>query len=428
MKAPRGELSFADAVLLTAGSMIGAGIFIAPNLVARQIGSGPWMMAAWAGGGLLSLLGALVFAELGAMFPATGGQYVYLREAFGKLPAFLFGWSCLLTIYSAAIAWMAVSFAIWLGQFADLSEAETRAAAMALIAVSVVVNTLGLKLGARAQDGLTALKLIALAGITFVCLLAPARAVSVEPAPGAAAFGVALIGCLLSFDGWSNAGLMAGEMRDAQKNLPRALVAGVALVLVAYLAANLAYLNVMTPAEIGAAERVAAQAMERAAGPGGGRLVAGAILLSSMGVCLAWMISAPRLYYAMARDGCFFAACGRLHPRYGTPANAICLQGVVAAALAATGAYQALASFAMFAAWCFYVLATLGLFRLRRTRPELARPYRVPGYPLTPALFLLAALAFVFNTLKETPRPALLALSLMLAGIPAFRYWSRNHG
>jgi APA family basic amino acid/polyamine antiporter len=433
------ELGVLDAFLLIAGSIIGAGVFIAPNLVAQRLDSGPWILAAWAGGGVLSLLGALVFAELCAMFPAAGGQYVYLREAFGTRTAFLFGWSSLLVIYSAAIAWMAVSFSIWLGQFVQLSETGQKVASLGLIAGACVLNARGVRSSARMQDGLTLLKLVSLAAVVVMAFGASGATTQLAAAPltasplttspvSLAGFGLALIGCLLSYDGWSNAGLMAGEMRHPQRDLPRALVAGVALVMTVYLLANAAYLRLLTPGEIAAADRVAAVAMERVAGPPGGRLVAFAIVLSSAGVCFAWLLSAPRLYYAMARDGCFFPAFGRLHPAHGTPANAIALQGVVAGVLALTGSYQTLAAYAMFSAWFFYALTTAGLFRLRVRRPDLHRPFRAPGYPWLPALFLLAAAGFLGNTLVENPRPALIAVALMLAGVPAYRFWSKSNG
>lgn len=424
------ELGVFDALLLIAGSIIGAGVFIAPNLVAQRLDSGPWILLAWGGGGLLSLLGALVFAELGAMFPSTGGQYVYLREAFGPGAAFLFGWTGLVVIYSAAIAWMAVSFSIWLGQFLPLTPLAQKACSVALIALCCLLHTAGLRAGARTQDALTLLKLLSLAVVIAAAYFAPAAAPAVSgPAPvQAGAFGLALIGCLLSYDGWSNAGLMAGEMRHPQRDLPRALAGGVALVAAVYLAANAAYLRLMSPAEMAAAGRVAALAMERAAGPAGARLVAAAIVLSSAGVCLAWLLSAPRLYFAMARDRCFFPLFGRLQPRTGVPAAAIFLQGAVAALLVLTGTYQTLAAYAMFSAWLFYAVTTAGLLRLRRTRPDAPRPFCVPGYPWTPILFLLASAAFLVNTLIESPEPAAAALLLTLAGLPVYRFWSKSHG
>jgi len=238
------------------------------------------------------------------------------------------------------------------------------------------------------------------------------------------AFGLAMVGCLLSYDGWIAVSFVAGEVRDPQRTLPRAILVGVAAATLAYVAANFAYLQLLTPVEMAASQRVGALATERALGPAGGAFFATLVLFSIAGAMNGWLLSPPRIYYAMAKDGVFFHALAEVHPRYLTPGRAILLQGAWAALIATTGAYQALGAYAMFAAWLFYGLAVVGLIVLRRTQPGRPRPYKLWGYPWTALLFALAAFGFVVNTLVEAPVPSLSALGLIAAGLPV--YWFRR--
>ncbi len=423
----RRQLGLSDATLLVVGTIIGSGIFVAPNLVARQLDSAPWILAAWIAGGVVTLFGALAFAELGAMFPSTGGQYVYLREAWGPAVAFLNGWTSFIVIFSGALAWMAVSFSAYLGEFVRMPHWGAKAAAVGLIALVTTLNYRGLRTGANVQDVLTVLKLVGLAVIVAAALLTPAAAGAAVHAPVRfGAFGLAMIACLLSYDGWVAVGLVAGEIREPQKTIPRALFLGVGMVVAAYVAANVAYLRLLSPAEMAAAERVGALSAARAMGPAGGAFLAGLILLSVAGACNGWMMSTPRIYFAMARDGLFFQRFGEVHARFGTPARAILFQGAWSALLAVTGTYETLAAYAMFATWIFYGVSVLGVVRLRRTRPQAERPYRMWGYPVTPLLFAAAACGFVINTLIEAPGPAFTGLFLIAAGLPAYFFWHRR--
>jgi APA family basic amino acid/polyamine antiporter len=425
----RRELRFWDAAALVTGTMIGSGIFLVPNLVTGQIASPVWILAVWAFSGVLTLAGGLAFAELGAMFPATGGQYVYLREAYGPGAAFLCGWSSLLVIYAGAVAWMAMSFALYLGHFVPLSAAGHRAVAIALIAGLTAVNYRGLTPGRRTQNALTFFKLGGLATVIVVPWLAPAVTQVPAPPPSVPAFGIAMVACLLTYDGWVALGYVAGEVERPQHTIPRALGAGIGFVMLAYLAANVSYLRVMTVGEIAASPRVAADALARVTGTAGGGLVALAVCLSVAGAVNGFVLAPPRQYFAMARDGLFFARFGEPHQRFGTPHRAILLQGAGAVATLLTGTYETLGSFAMLAAWLFYGLAVGALVVLRRTRPDQPRPYRMPGYPWSAALFLLGAAGFIGNTVRETPRPALACLALMAAGLPAYAYWKHQaHG
>jgi len=418
------QLGLLDGVAVVAGTIIGAGIFLVPNLVAQRLPSDGWILAVWIFSGLLSFFGALACAELGAMMPSTGGHYVWLREIYGPLAAFVCGWTNFVVIMSGAVAWLAVSFAVYLGYFLPMSPATTRLSAVALIAVLTAVNYRGVQAGAAVQKFFTLLKVLGLAVLIGAAFLfgnreAADSTASFDPAM-LSQFGAAMIACLLTYDGWIALAMVAGEVREPQRTLPRALALGLGLCVAIYLLANAAYLHVLSPAEIAAAPRVGAAAAERSLGSAGAALVSGTILLSIIGGANGWMLTAPRLYFAQARDGLLFDRFARVHPRFGTPAQAVLLQGVWAAALVLTGSYTALAAYAMFAAWLFYGLTVLGVVILRRRDPDRPRPFRLWGSPITPLLFCAVAFGFVINTLITTPGPALAGAGLIAAGIPIY--------
>jgi basic amino acid/polyamine antiporter, APA family len=422
----RRELRLTDATSLVIGTVIGSGIFVAPNLVARHIASPAWILAVWAFTGILTIFGGLAFAELGAMMPATGGQYVYLREAYGPVIAFLSGWAALLVIYTGALAWQSVTFAVVLNYFVHLTPLASKVVSVTILAAMIAVNYVGLRAAAGVQNALTLTKLGGLVTVICAAWLAPhAPAAPPAGAPGLAGFGMAMIGCLLTYDGWVALGFVAGEVQEPQRNLPRALLLGVGCVLLLYVLANAAYLWVMTPAEIGAADRVAAQMMERSVGPAGGAIVALAILFSVSGAMNGFMLAPPRIYYAMARDGVFFRRLGEAHPRFLTPHRAILLQGLWAILLVVTGTYESLPAFAMFMTWTFYGLSVAGVIVLRRRRPDALRPYRMWGYPWTALLFVGVAGGFALNTIVQSPKPAGAALLLALAGLPVYFFWRK---
>ncbi len=421
------RLGLLDAVSIVVGVVIGAGIFLTPNEAAKALHTPGAILAAWIFAGLLSLCGALALAELGAMIPATGGAYVFLREAYGPGTAFLCGWSSFFVCHSAAIAWLGVSFSRYLGHFVNLSPMAAKAVGVGLLAVLASVNYRGVILGAAVQKSFAAIKVIGLIVLIGSAAFAPRaqNAPSGEPFEWSG-FGVALIACLLCYDGWTTVSSVAGEIRDPKRNVLRALTIGVSIVIVAYVTANWAYLRVLTLPELAASERVAADAGVRTMGSFGGALVSVTILLSIVGSLNGWLLTQPRLYFAQARDGLFFRRFTEVHSRFHTPSFSILMLFAWSAVLVLTGSFQVLISYAMFSIWTFYVFTVVGVIVLRVRQPKRERPYRMWGYPVTPALFALVAIWFLVNTAIERPGPSLTALGIILAGIPAYWFWRKS--
>jgi APA family basic amino acid/polyamine antiporter len=425
------SLGLLDSAAIVVGTIIGSGIFVVPNLVARSLPSEPWIIAVWVFTGALSFFGALAYAELGAMIPATGGQYVFLREAYGPLFGFLCGWTNLFVVISAAIAWLSITFATYVGYFVPMTPLVSKAVAVGLIAAVTLVNYRGVKLGAGVQKTFTLIKVLGLAVLMGAAFLGVGRHATIAgelPGSGAvtpSGFGVAMIACLLSYDGWVALSYVAGEVKDPKRNLPLALALGLALATGIYVLANVAYLRVLTVAEIAATPRVGELVAERTMGPAGGAFVSIAILLSIVGAINGWAMTAPRIYFAQARDGLFFRRFGAVHPRFQTPHLSILMFGAWSALLAITGTYETLAAYAMYAAWVFYGLTSLGVVALRRAQPLRARPYRMTGYPVTLVAFAAVALGFVVNTFVATPVPAMVGTLLIAAGVPVYFVWKR---
>jgi APA family basic amino acid/polyamine antiporter len=427
------RLGLLDSAAIVVGTIIGSGIFVVPNLVARSLPSEPWILAAWVFTGVLSFFGALAYAELGAMMPATGGQYVFLREAYGPLFGFLCGWTNFFIVISAAIAWLSITFATHVAYFVPLTPLNSKAIAVALIASVTLLNYRGVAVGAAVQKTFTVMKVLGLAVLVGAAFLGArhhaAPAAGSPSAPAAvtlSGFGVAMIACLLSYDGWVALSFVAGEVKNPKRNLPLALALGLALVIAIYVLANVAYLRVLSPSEMAATTRVGALVAERSLGPAGGAFVSATILLSIVGAINGWAMTAPRIYFAQARDGLFFRRFATIHPRFQTPHLSILMFGAWSALLAITGTYETLAAYAMFAAWVFYGMTSLGVIVLRRTQPQRARPYRMTGYPVTLFVFAAVALGFVVNTFIATPGPALVGTLLIAAGVPVYFIWKRN--
>jgi APA family basic amino acid/polyamine antiporter len=387
------------------------------------------MLGVWVAAGALSLCGALAFAELGAMFPHSGGQYVYLREAYSPLWAFLFSWVLLLVVRSGSTATLAVGFSIYLGYFIPLNPLLGRLAAAGVVLFLTFINYRSLTGSASLQKATTVLKIAGLLLIAIAALAYQTDSVvttaAAPPAPALSGIGAAMIACLWAYNGWFHVGFVAGEISNPQRNLPLSLVGGVSGVMGLYLLANAAYLHVLSPIEIASTDRVAAVVAERVFGAAGGTIVSLTVLVSILGALNAGILAGPRVYFAQARDGLFFRKFGEVHPRYETPALAVLLQGVWAAMLSLSGSYVGLFSFAMFSAWIFYGLAVLGVIILRRKRPELERPYRMWGYPLTPLLFAAASLWLIGNTLVTAPLPSVSGLLLIASGLPVYFWWRR---
>ena len=449
------SLSLLDATMLVVGSMIGSGIFIVSADIARTMGSPAGLLIVWVATGLLTLLGALAIAELAAAMPRAGGPYVFLREALGPLPAFLFGWTMFTVIQTGTIAAVAIAFARFLGVlFPDLTPtvylalgsvsvpggtielgiSEQRLVAITVIATLTAVNLLGVREARWVQNVFTFSKLAALAalivaGIAYALAGMPARGNfsgfwDGTPAGGAFlfAFGAAAVGALFSMDAWNNVTFAAAEVRRPERNLPLALALGTGIVTLLYVLANVAYLAVLPLAEIASApqDRVATALAARMFGSAAVSVMAAAIAISCFGCINGLVLAGARVFYAMARDGLFFEPAGRLSPRTNVPAVALVLQGVWTAVLAISGSYGQLLDYVIFAALLFYALTTVALFVLRRKRPDLARPYRAIGYPWLPFLYFAGTVTIAAILLIQKPAYSATGLILVLLGVPIY--------
>jgi basic amino acid/polyamine antiporter, APA family len=419
-----------DLLAISIGNMIGAAIFLTPSIVAKSLPS-PWLMlAAWAFAGLLSLAGALTLAELGAMLPNSGGQYVYLRESLGRFPAFLFGWTTFIAIRSGGLASLAVAFSVYFGHFIPLSPIASKVLSVSLLLGLGYVNYIGVRSGAAVQNLFTVLKLTGLAAILLAAVVfsggSPTNWTAPIPAINFSAFGAALIPCLWAYQGWFSVPMVGGEAKNPGRNIPLSLGLSVPIVIAVYLMANVAYLHVFSPIEMQSIPRVGSEAMQRLMGQAGAAFVSACILVSIVGAMNAGVLAGPRVYFAQARDGLFFRRFAEVHPQHATPGFSIWGQAIWSSILAATGSYEALITYAGFTSWLFYALTAAGLFLLRRRQPDAPRPYRVWGYPWTPLVFILVSSAFVLNTIVASPGPAFSGLGLIALGIPYFLWLDRR--
>jgi basic amino acid/polyamine antiporter, APA family len=422
-------LGLVDALAIVVGIVIGGGIFLVPNLVARNLSSATSILAVWIFAGVVSFFGALACAELGAALPATGGQYVFLREAYGPLGGFLYGWTMFLVARTAQISWLAVILAMYVGYFVPLGAMAAKILGISVIVAAAAINYRGVSIGALVQKCFASAKLIGLLIIIGSAFLFRGSA------PAAAAggtrftlshFGIALIACLLCYDGWAQMSDVAGEIKNPKRNVLLALALGVGICMTVYILANAAYLHVLSIPEIAGSEHVGATAAERVLGPAGGTLVAAIIILSILGTVNGCFMTSPRVYFAQAHNGLFFAKFAEVHPRFRTPGFAIVAQAGWAIVLLLSGTYETLIDYAMLALWIFYGLMVLSVMVLRVRRPELERPYKMWGYPVTPVLFLAVTICFVANTVIHRPGPSLVALGLMAAGIPVYFLWRKR--
>lgn len=414
-----------DTIALVVGTVIGSGVFLVPADVARAIHGAGAMLAVWVAGGILTLLGALSLAELGAAIPNAGGIYTYIARAFGPLAGFLCGWMLFTVGTSGSIATLAAALPIYVGSLTPITPVLGKLIGLAAIGVFTLVNLVGVRYGARVQNALTALKVGGLVAMVAAIFLLPApqrTAGGAVPGPaGVAAFGTALVAVLWAYEGWHDVSFAAGEMRWPQRDFPRGAIGGVAIIVAVYLASNLAYLHVLTPSEIASSDRVALSAIRRVAGETGARLLNAAILCSILGAMNALVLAGPRAYYQMAKDGLLFERFAHVDPRWRTPAEAILLQGIWSGLLVLfIGGFSQLFTYVIFGAWIFYGLAVAGVIALRRREPDLPRPFRVPGYPAVPALFAVTAALLVASTLVATPRESLIGLAFIALGIPLY--------
>ena len=449
-------LTLSATMSLVVGTVIGTGVFIKTAIMTQDTGSAAMVMLAWVAAGVLSMCGALTYAELGAMLPHAGGEYVYLRHSYGELAAFLFGWMRFVVAGTGSIAILGVGFAtflsaivpltsVWassrfhlLGQPIDWQFGSKQVVAVAAIMFFAVINCLTVAFGGRVQALLTVLKLGGIAAVVAGVFVASGTAdwshlAGTGPADssGVTAFGLAMLAALWAYDGWNNMPMAAGEVRDPGRNVPVALIGGMAIVMVIYCTANLAYFYALPFAEVVTANStrfrdalpVATKAAQTVFGDGGGRVISLAFILSALGALNGATLTGARVPYAMARDGVFFSKVGVLSKRTHVPVYALLLQAIWASVLAISGTFDQLTDYVIFASWIFYGLVTSSVFVLRRKLPDADRPYKTLGYPLMPLVFVLVAAWLVVNTLVNRPVESVVGLALIALGLPLYFYY-----
>lgn len=450
-----------DSILLVMGQVIGSAVFMVtggPDGVASLLPSPGALILGWIAGGVISFAGALVFAELGAAMPNAGGQYLFLREAYGDLVGFLYGWTLFAVIHTGTLAALAVGYAEYFGAFVPalgtdrvlatlplpgggLAISAGQLNAVFVIAVLSVINYFGVKEGSLFQGIVMVMKIAAFAGFVVLGVLIGrgslgnftplfgAAAGASGAATGGVGFGafvLAMVAMLWAYEGWNNITFTAGEIKEPQRNLPLSLVVGMSAVTLIYVVMQLLYVYAMPIGEMMTTARIGETAAGRLFGPAGARAMTLAVLVSVFGCISATVISGPRVFYAMAKDGLFFRRLAEIHPRFRTPARAIVWQGVWAGLLCLSGTYTRLYTFVVFAAVLFYALAGAAVIVLRRTRPTWARPYRTWGYPVTPILYVAVCAIVLVNTLWSQPRESGIGLLILVIGMPAYFYWRRR--
>ena len=441
------ELGLGAAASIVVGTVIGSGIFLVPKKMILEVGTPDLLLFVWIFGGLLSLAGALTYAELASMLPEAGGEYVFLREAYGPFWGFLYGWTQMWVAKAASIATLATGFFYYLANFRPELERvlyathlpllglfELRSGqllAMVIILGLGVVNCFGVRVGGGVQLFVTILKVLLILGIVVIGLFGGAGhsanfSTSTPAHGGLAGFFAALVAALWAYDGWNNVSMVSSEIRNPQRNLPRALIFGTGLVVIIYLMTNVAYFHVLSAAEVGRSDRVAAEMMRRVAGDWGASAVSLAAMISIFAALNGSILSGARVPYAAAHDGLFFAPFRRVHPRYHTPGFSILALTVWSCVITLTGRYEQLFTLVIFPSWILYGLATAAVIVLRRKRADLPRPYKTVLYPVMPVLFVLVAALLLGYTVANSPRESGIGLVLILAGVPFYLYWSRS--
>ncbi|MGH7469264.1 MAG: APC family permease [Longimicrobiales bacterium] len=432
------EIGIFDATMIVISGVIGGGIFFTPAVVAQHLPDGRWILAVWVLGAVIAIAGALTFAELAARYPQAGGHYVYIREAFGSLPAFLYGWMLLLIIATGALASLALAFAGYVASFVPLSPLLQKLVAVVIVVLLSALNLLGLKPGTRANTTLTIIKVGAFAAMIGMGLLVDAQATSMtapelEDVGLLVGFGAALVPVLFSYGGWQQLNFMAGEVRAPERRVPRALLLGVGLVALVYIGGNIVYLRALGPQGMAGSGALARDASLALFGETAGRIVTALVAISILAFSNVVVMATPRVFYALANDGVFLRSLAQLHPRFGTPARAIMLQGTWTVVLILVGNIGALVNGVVFADWIFFGLGAASIFMVRKrmgvtdvsgvtgvtgvsgTRGA-AGMFRVPGYPWVPLFFVLAALAAVSSAIRQYPLESLVGGLLLGVG------------
>jgi basic amino acid/polyamine antiporter, APA family len=450
------SLSLTAAIMIVAGSMIGSGIFRKPSVMAQQLMSPELLIIVWIAAGLITFTGALVNAEIAGMIHTTGGQYNYFRKMYGDFTAYIYGWSVFSVIQTGSQAAIAYVFAEYLGYFitypqlpkqiqefafyvplvGDIHpffEFGTKAVAILVTLMLTGVNYLGVFFGGIVQTIITYVKIISIAGLAVLLFIFGHGTMSnvynnftIPPATAAgfwSLIGLALAGAFWAYDGWNNVTFVSGEIKNPQRNVPLALLWGTFITMIVYVLINIAYLYVMPINEIANSPLVAASAVEKIFGQSGGAIISIAVIISTFGALNGSILSTARVQYAMARDNMFFKSLGKIHPRFGTPHTALIVQGLWSCLLVMSGTFDTITDYVMFAAWLFYALGAAGLFVLRRKMPDTFRPYKVWGYPVVPALFVIFSAFFLFNTVISDTKNAMMGLILILLGVPFYIYW-----
>ncbi len=432
------RLGLFDATMIVMGGIVGSGIFINPYVVARQVHSTFLILGVWALGGLIALGGAFIYAELAARRPEVGGQYAYIREAYHPAAAFVYGWGLLLVTQTGGMAAVAVTFARY---FSALLNVPMSAGVIATLALALLtaINCLGVKTGSTVQSVLMVLKIIAISAVIAVGLFGASSHTSLRPLLDRpvsgdlfAAVGAAMVPVLFAYGGWQTASFVAGEIRDPRRNLTRGLIIGVAGVIVLYLSINFVYVSVLGPEGLAATETPASDVMGLMLGETGSRLIAAGVSISTLGFLSQGMLTAPRVYYAMAEDGLFFKGVGWLHPRTRVPAVAIALQGATAIVIALSGRYEQILNYVVSVDFIFFGLTATCVFVLRRR--DFARgsisgaAFNIPGHPVTTVLFVAVCWIVVLNTVFRYPMNSIIGLAIMIAGIPVYFLWRPQAG
>jgi APA family basic amino acid/polyamine antiporter len=439
------------AIAIVIGTAIGSGIFIVPAEMVRSVGSPGLVFTVWIFGGLLTFFGALTYAELSAALPDAGGEYVYLNAAYGPFWGFVYGWTQTWVAKPASIATLATGFFYYVAYFfpklsvafyavplpigpggQPLEIQYGQLLGIVLILFLAGVNYLGVRVGGQVQIAVTVVKIglivaLIIAGLTWGGGTFAHFSESIPANPGGmAGFFAALVAALWAYDGWNNAGMLGSEIENPQRNLPRALLVGTSAMIAIYLLTNLAYFYVLSSAEVGATPRVAAEAMQKVLGNRGASIVSVAAMISIFAALNGSILSGSRVPYAMARDGLFFRRMSHINPYFRTPGACIVLLGVVSSIILMSGRYNDLARLVIFTSWILYGMTAASVIVLRIRRPDMNRPYRVPGYPLVPIFFVLVAVALLYSTLVNHPRESGIGLVLIIAGLPFYFFWKRR--
>jgi basic amino acid/polyamine antiporter, APA family len=430
----RPALGRLNAVSMVAGTIIGASIFVQPSEIARHLATPVDIMLVWAACGALTLCGALVCAELASAFPQTGGLYVFLRETFSPLAGFLWGWAMFWSMHTGIIAAIATVFARYTGHFLELGDAGVRIVAVAVILALSALNYVGVRGGTRVQTTLTVAKVTAIAAIIVVgfALVATGAVPAAAGPAGSTVIGstsfsgflLAMVAGLFAYGGWHMVTYTAGETVMPARTIPFALLTGVAIVTVCYIAMNELYLRLLPLDTVRSSTRIAADAADAVVGRGGASVMSALVMMSSLGGLTGIILTGPRVYYSMAHDGLAFRWLGYVHPTYRTPSRAIAAQAVWASALAATGAYRGLFTRVIYTEWIFFAVMALGLFVARR-RPDYRPAYCAWGYPAVPAIFIVASLTVVVNQIVREPVEAIIGLGIVAVGAPVYYWWVR---